>query len=147
MNALVRAYCLGQRQMYELAFVEMRLTGIAPLARFGVIEAITATLFVYIDWISQQVVAVYEDERERWVENQNSVRAIRVREALAGKAAEELNLHSNSVKYRAGRAVARRGRAIDVDRLDVEVALLVCHRYGAGVLQQVPAVPERREPS
>jgi hypothetical protein len=273
----------------------------------------TATFFEYIDWISQQVVAVYEDERERWLENQNSARAVRVREALAGKktvdvdatstliryplrwqhvglvlsypdtgaeadeparlqrfvrelgeatsaaatplfvaadrisawgwppyraappaagvegfrwschqalgahavavargqhertmtaatdpglsvaamlgadlggvrawvnevpgdlateneadgrrlretlrvflgcgssyklAAEELNLHFNSVKYRVGRAVARRGRAIDRDRLDVELALLVCHWYRAGVLQQVPAVSERRD--
>ena len=60
-------------------------------------------------------------------------------------AAEELNLHFNSVKYRVGRAVARRGRAIDRDRVDVELALLVCHWYGAGVLQQVPAVSERRD--
>ena len=37
-------------------------------------------------------------------------------------AAEELNLHFNSVKYRVGRAVARRGREIGGDRLDVELA-------------------------
>jgi DNA-binding PucR family transcriptional regulator len=49
-------------------------------------------------------------------------------------AAEELHLHSNSVKYRVGRAVARRGRPITDDRLDVEIALLVCHRFGAAVL-------------
>ncbi|WP_063057613.1 PucR family transcriptional regulator [Nocardia sienata] len=45
-------------------------------------------------------------------------------------AATELNLHSNSVKYRVGRAIARRGRPIGADRLDVELALLVCHWYG-----------------
>ena len=50
-------------------------------------------------------------------------------------AAEELNLHFNSVKYRVGRAVARRGREIGTDRLDVELALLACHWYGAAVLQ------------
>jgi DNA-binding PucR family transcriptional regulator len=50
-------------------------------------------------------------------------------------AAEELNLHFNSVKYRVGRAVARRGREIGSDRLDVELALLACHWYGAAVLQ------------
>jgi DNA-binding PucR family transcriptional regulator len=50
-------------------------------------------------------------------------------------AAEELNLHFNSVKYRVGRAVARRGREISSDRLDVELALLACHWYGAAVLQ------------
>jgi DNA-binding PucR family transcriptional regulator len=50
-------------------------------------------------------------------------------------AAEELSLHFNSVKYRVGRAVARRGREISSDRLDVELALLACHWYGAAVLQ------------
>ena len=51
-------------------------------------------------------------------------------------AAEELNLHFNSVKYRVARAVERRGREIGSDRLDVELALLACHWYGAAVLQQ-----------
>ncbi|MFE4461867.1 PucR family transcriptional regulator, partial [Nocardia tengchongensis] len=51
-------------------------------------------------------------------------------------AAAELDLHANSVKYRVGRAVARRGRPItDNDRLDVELALLICHWYGAAVLR------------
>jgi hypothetical protein len=49
-------------------------------------------------------------------------------------AAEELHLHSNSVKYRVQRAIDRRGRPISDDRLDVEVALLLCHWYGSGVL-------------
>ncbi|ADG79455.1 Putative transcriptional regulator, PucR family OS=Tsukamurella paurometabola (strain ATCC 8368 /DSM / CCUG 35730 / CIP 100753 / JCM 10117 / KCTC 9821/ NBRC 16120 / NCIMB 702349 / NCTC 13040) OX=521096 GN=Tpau_2857 PE=3 SV=1 [Tsukamurella paurometabola] len=41
-------------------------------------------------------------------------------------AAAELTLHPNSVKYRVQRALERRGRGIGADRLDVEVALLVC---------------------
>ena len=48
---------------------------------------------------------------------------------------EALSLHFNSVKYRVGRAVARRGREIGSDRLDVELALLACHWYGGAVLQ------------
>jgi DNA-binding PucR family transcriptional regulator len=51
-------------------------------------------------------------------------------------AAERLNLHSNTVKYRIGRAVARRGRAFDNDRLDVELALLLCHWFGSAVTPQ-----------
>jgi DNA-binding PucR family transcriptional regulator len=50
-------------------------------------------------------------------------------------AAEELNLHFNTVKYRVGRAVARRGRPIEDDRLDVELALLACRWYGPAVFQ------------
>jgi DNA-binding PucR family transcriptional regulator len=50
-------------------------------------------------------------------------------------AAEELTLHFNTVRYRVRRAVARRGRPIDNDRLDVEVALLLCQIYGTAVLR------------
>lgn len=49
-------------------------------------------------------------------------------------ASDELMLHSNSVKYRVQRAIERRGRSIDDDRLDVEVALMMCHRYGSAML-------------
>jgi DNA-binding PucR family transcriptional regulator len=50
-------------------------------------------------------------------------------------AAEQLNMHFNTVKYRIGRAVARRGRDIGSDRLEVELALLTCHWLGGAVLQ------------
>jgi hypothetical protein len=49
-------------------------------------------------------------------------------------AAEELHLHFNSVKYRVQRAIERRGRPIGGNRLDIEVALLLCHWYGVAVL-------------
>ena len=49
-------------------------------------------------------------------------------------AGEKLNLHFNSVKYRVLRAEDRRGRPIGEDRLDVELALLLCHWYGTALL-------------
>jgi DNA-binding PucR family transcriptional regulator len=49
-------------------------------------------------------------------------------------AAEELVLHYNTVKYRVGRALARRGRPITNDRFDVELALQLCHWYGDALL-------------
>ena len=98
-NALVRAYRLGQRLMNELVFTEVRALDISEQMRYSVIEAITATLFEYIDWISQQVVAAYEDERERWLENQNSVRALRVREILAAAKPVDVDAASRSIRY------------------------------------------------
>jgi DNA-binding PucR family transcriptional regulator len=98
-NALVRAYRLGQRQMNEIVFTEVRAIDIPESVRFTVIETITGTLFEYIDWISQQVVAVYEDERERWLENQNSLRAVRVREVLAANKAVDADASSTSIRY------------------------------------------------
>jgi DNA-binding PucR family transcriptional regulator len=98
-NALVRAYRLGQRLMNELVFAEVRALDISEKMRYAVIEAITATLFEYIDWISQQVVVAYEDERERWLENQNSLRALRVREVLAATKTIDVDATSTSIRY------------------------------------------------
>jgi len=98
-NALVRAYRLGQRWMNEAVFAELRAIEIPEPMRVEVIEAITATMFGYIDWMSQQVVAVYEDERERWLENQNSLRALRVREVLAANKAIDVDAATTSIRY------------------------------------------------
>ena len=98
-NALVRAYRLGQRRVTELVIGEVRALDVDASTRFAVIEVIGAMLFEYIDWISQQVVVVYEDERERWLENQNNVRALRVREVLAEDKAIDIDAATTSIGY------------------------------------------------
>ena len=98
-NALVRAYRLGQRRVNELVFAELHAIEIPDSMRVPVIEAITATMFEYIDWMSQQVVAVYEEERERWLENQNSLRALRVREILAANKSVDVDAASTTIRY------------------------------------------------
>jgi len=98
-NALVRAYRLGQRRMNELVFHEVRAIDVDTSVRLPVLEAITATLFEYIDWISGQVVAVYEEERERWLENQNSLRGLRVRELLTSTETIDIDGATASIQY------------------------------------------------
>ncbi len=49
-------------------------------------------------------------------------------------AGKELDLHHNSVKYRVKRAAEVRGKDFTGDRLDVELALLVCQWLGPAVL-------------
>jgi DNA-binding PucR family transcriptional regulator len=98
-NALVRAYRLGQKLMNELVFGEVRLIDTSEQTRYAVVEAMSGTIFEYIDWISQQVVLVYEDERERWLENQNSLRALRVRELLAAGMTVDADAASTSIRY------------------------------------------------
>jgi DNA-binding PucR family transcriptional regulator len=49
-------------------------------------------------------------------------------------ASHRLHLHKNTVKYRVDRAVAERGRPIDDDRLELELALVACRWLGAAVL-------------
>jgi DNA-binding PucR family transcriptional regulator len=48
--------------------------------------------------------------------------------------ADDLHLHVNTVKYRVQRAIERRGKPINDDRIDVEIALLLCHWFGTAVL-------------
>ncbi|MBV9319450.1 MAG: helix-turn-helix domain-containing protein [Mycobacterium sp.] len=98
-NALVRAYRLGQNRLIEFVFDEVRAIDIPELTRYTVVEAITAALFEYIDWISQQVVAVYEDERDRWLEHQNNLRAVRVREVLAATKSVDVDAATTTIRY------------------------------------------------
>lgn len=49
-------------------------------------------------------------------------------------AAERLYLHKNTVRYRVAKAVELRGRDLDEDRLELELALIACRRLGRAVL-------------
>jgi DNA-binding PucR family transcriptional regulator len=98
-NALMRSYRLGQRRMNEIIFDTVRATDVPSPVRVAILERITATLFEYIDRISQQVVAVYEEEHERWLEGQNTIRAVRVREILAGTKAIDVDAVTTSIRY------------------------------------------------
>ena len=92
-------YRIGQRRMNELVFAEVQATDMEPMVRVAVLEKMSATMFAYIDWMSQQVVEVYEEERERWLENQNSLRALRVREILAAKTPVDVDAASSTIRY------------------------------------------------
>jgi hypothetical protein len=98
-HGLVRAYRVGQRRMNELVFAEVQATDMEPMVRVAVLEKMSSTMFAYIDWMSQQVVEAYEEERERWLENQNSLRALRVREILAAKTPVDVDAASSTIRY------------------------------------------------
>ncbi|NIH81130.1 PucR family transcriptional regulator [Amycolatopsis viridis] len=49
-------------------------------------------------------------------------------------AATQLTMHKNSVQYRVRKAEEMLGRPVAENRLDVELALRLCHRLGAAVL-------------
>ena len=99
LHALVRAYRLGQHRMNELVFAEVRTIDVPEPTRYAVLEGMTATLFEYIDWITQQVIVVYEDERERWLEDQNSLRAVQVRDVLAAPKPVDVDAATTTIRY------------------------------------------------
>jgi len=84
MNALTRAYRIGHALVLDVASEEINRAGFPAATNLALFERLTSVTFRYIDWISQQVVTVYEDERDRWLTNRNSTQALRVREVLSG---------------------------------------------------------------
>lgn len=83
-NALVRAYRIGHKVVLDMIVEGIHQVGADPALGLDVFGQISAISFRYIDWISQQVVEVYEAERDRWLENRSRVRDVRVAEILEG---------------------------------------------------------------
>ena len=83
-NALVRAYRLGHQAVLKIALEEIRVSDLDPKLSLGVYELIARISFGYIDRISQLVLTTYQDERDRWLGNRNTMRAGRVRDLIAG---------------------------------------------------------------
>ena len=83
-NALVRAYRLGHKMVLDAVLDEIRASKLEPPLSLAVFSQISEITFGYIDWITQQVVTTYQNEHDRWMENRNSLRALRVRELLDG---------------------------------------------------------------
>jgi hypothetical protein len=83
-DALVRAYRLGHRAALDVVLDEIRACELDPKLSLDVYEQMAAVSFAYIDLISQRVLATYQDERDRWLGNRNTLRTLQVRELLAG---------------------------------------------------------------
>lgn len=82
-TALVRAYRLGQTTLLDRIFAKIQASAIDPVVGLQVSHRIVSISSVYIDWISEQVVAAYQVEHERWLANRNNVRATQIRELLS----------------------------------------------------------------
>ena len=99
-NVLIRAYRLGQKALLNTVLAEVRAANLDPQLSLGVINQITEITFDYVDWISQQVVATYQGERDRWLENRNRLRAVQVHEVLnADAAAIDVDAVTNAIGY------------------------------------------------
>jgi DNA-binding PucR family transcriptional regulator len=81
---LVRTYRLGHQAVVKTVLDEVRDAQLETRLGLDVFEQITSTSFRYIERISALVLAAYQMERDRWLANQNRLRALRVREVLEG---------------------------------------------------------------
>ncbi|HEX3285112.1 MAG TPA: helix-turn-helix domain-containing protein [Mycobacterium sp.] len=83
-DSLVRGYRLGHQAVVRTVLDEIRAAQLETRLGLDVFEQITSTSFRYIDRISRLVLTAYQNERDRWLANQSRLRALRVREVLAG---------------------------------------------------------------
>ncbi|MDX1879711.1 helix-turn-helix domain-containing protein [Mycolicibacterium sp. 141076] len=83
-NVLVRSYRLGHQAVLKEVLEEIRAAKLDPGLGLDIFDVMSTISFNYIDRISQEVVEVYQQARESWLENRNSVRVTEIRELLAG---------------------------------------------------------------
>jgi DNA-binding PucR family transcriptional regulator len=97
-NALVRAYRLGHKAVLDAVLDEIEASNLEPPLSLAVFSQISEVTFGYIDWITQQVVTTYQTERDRWMENQSSLRVVQVRELLDG-ANVDIDAVTTAIRY------------------------------------------------
>ncbi len=98
-NALTRAYRLGHRAALRFILDEVRATELDPALGLAVYELMESVSFDYIDQISLRMVEEYQDERDRWLESRNSVRASRVRDLLASGDDVDVDAAAMAIRY------------------------------------------------
>jgi DNA-binding PucR family transcriptional regulator len=95
---LVRTYRLGHEAVLRLVLDEIRVAQLDAQLALDVFAQITSMSFRYVDRISRLVLSTYQNERDRWLANQNRVRALSVREVLAGGEID-IDDQTNSLRY------------------------------------------------
>ena len=139
LNALVRAYRLGQQNLLEACFAESDTREVAPAVKLIAHEQMVAHTFNYIDSISQQVIRAYEQERERWLADRNTVRASVLQDLIDGKV-QDVGSAETALGYRLN-GVAHLGLILwneeagdnseHLNAFDAVVAILA-KRFGSG---------------
>jgi len=87
------------------------------------------------DWVLEVLGPLARDEDDA-ARQRHTLRTFLATGGSYTDSAARLNLHHNSVRYRVKKAETERGRPITDDRLDVELALQVCHFLGEAVLSE-----------
>ncbi len=95
---LVRTYRLGHQAVVGLVLDEIRAAQLETQLGLDVFEQITETSFRYTDRISHLVLTTYQNERDRWLANQNRLRALRVRDVLDGSEID-VDEVTNDIRY------------------------------------------------
>jgi hypothetical protein len=139
LTALLRTYRLGHTCFSDWLLVELA----RQADDAGMITAATLSMSKivagYVDQTSEEIVAAYTHERERWLRNRGAARAARIRELLSGErvnvSATEATLGYRLRQYHVG-LVCWAGDATaavdNVTRLEHAVSLVAAKVAGSG---------------
>jgi DNA-binding PucR family transcriptional regulator len=100
-EALVRAYRIGHGRFLARCFEEMATRSTDSGLTVAVTERMVEVSFRYIDRVSEQVVEVYQRERDRWLLTRTAMRAARVRALLADQTVD-VAVTESALGYRLG---------------------------------------------
>lgn len=98
-TALIRAYRLGQRRMMDISFEVIAAQESDLEVAYRAARLMHDLVSLYVDQVSEKVVAEYESERERWLANRNTVRATMLTSLLEGKETD-VAIAENALGYR-----------------------------------------------
>lgn len=84
-NSLRRAYHVGQDDLMASCFAEVQALDCAPELKVEVLHRLSQIAAKYIDWITQYVLQVYDDERQRWISASGNVHSSLIHTMISGK--------------------------------------------------------------
>lgn len=84
-EALVRAYRLGQTDFLRIVFDDMITSGLDSTTSLLVAQQIMARTAEYIDWVTERVIGAYTAEREHWLTQRSVLRTRHIRRLLSGR--------------------------------------------------------------
>lgn len=84
-TALIRAYRIGHGRFLDRCVEEIAERALPAELATAVTARMVEVSFRYIDRITEQLINIYQRERDRWLLTQTAVRAARVRDLLASE--------------------------------------------------------------
>lgn len=147
-NALLRAYRMGHRRVLDWFVTEIAREEPDGQVALAAARLLQDLAFRYVDTVSEQVVAEYEAERERWLVNRNTVRASMLTSLLAGESVD-LAAGESALGYRLrqnhlGVVVWASDRSSSANQLRQLEHLLACVAKAAGASGQPLFIPQDR---
>lgn len=82
LEALLRAYRLGEHMMLEWFIDVVEARGLPTGEALAVTRRVSASTSGYIDQVIEQLIDIYQQERRRWAQRSDGVRAARVQTVL-----------------------------------------------------------------